>query len=167
MPLPLHSTQFNTRMFWLLSSAVWATSSFHLHLSLPRGFVWRVYFSLPQSKVHVRRSGWEAKIRALRSLPWSHWLTLSSLHAVIGSMLGVLLQSLLQFPAVLTDIYLFGLLEEKKTDANLQSSDDESFFLPQVQVRVALLSANGAELSAETPPSPLRPPPTWRSAGCA
>lgn len=105
------------------------------------------------------------EIRALRSLPWSHWLTLSSLHAVIGSMLGVLLQSLLQFSAVLTDFYLSGLLEEGKTDADLESSDDESFFLPQVQVRVALLSANGAELSASvgsrdpslTPPPP--PPP--------
>lgn len=87
-------------------------------------------------------------IRAFRSLPCSHWLTLSSLHAVIGSMLGVLLQSLLQFPAVLADFYLSGLLEGEKTDADLEPSDDESFFFPQVQVRVAPLPANGAELSA-------------------
>lgn len=90
--------------------------------------------------------GWG--IRAFRSLPWSHWLTLSSLHAVIGSMLGVLLQSLLQFPAVLADFYLSGLLEGEKTDADLEPSNDVSFFFPQVQVRVAPLSANGAELSA-------------------
>lgn len=63
-------------------------------------------------------------------------------------MLGVLLQSLLQLPGVLADFYLSGLLEEDKTDTNLESSNDESFFLPQVQVRVALLSANGAESSA-------------------
>lgn len=63
-------------------------------------------------------------------------------------MLGVLLQSLLQFPAVLADFYLSGLLEGEKTDAELEPSDDESFFFPQVQVRVAPLSANGAELSA-------------------
>lgn len=80
-------------------------------------------------------------------LPWSHWLTLSSLHAVIGSMLGVLVQSLLQLPAVLADFYLSRLLEEEKPDAELGSDDDESFFLPQVQVRVSLLSANGAEMS--------------------
>lgn len=77
-------------------------------------------------------------------------------------MLGVLLQSLLQFPAVLADFYLSGLLEEEKTDADLELSNDESFFLPQVQVRVALLSANGAELSASVgnrDPS-LTPTPT-------
>lgn len=110
----------------------------------------------------IRLRGGGGEIRALRFLPWSHWLTLSSLHAVIGSMLGVLLQSLLQFPAALADFYLSGLLEEGKTDAHLESSDDELFFLPQVQVRVALLSANGAELPASVgsrDPS-LTPTPT-------
>lgn len=63
-------------------------------------------------------------------------------------MLGVLLQSLLHFPAVLADFYLSGLLEGEKSDADLEPSDDESFFFPQVQVRVAPLSANDAELSA-------------------
>lgn len=138
-----------TRLLWLLSSTTRATSSFHLHLSLPRGFVRRVYLCPLQSdqKGPVRRSGWVGRKRAERSLPWSHWLTLSSLHAVIGSMLGVLLQSLLQFPAVLADFYLSGLVEEEKIDADLGSDDDESFFHPQVQVRVSLLSANGAEMS--------------------
>lgn len=138
-----------TRLLRLLSSTTRATSSFHLHLSLPRGFVRRVYLCPLQSdqKGPVRRSGWVGRKRAERSLPWSHWLTLSSLHAVIGSMLGVLLQSLLQFPAVLADFYLSGLVEEEKIDADLGSGDDESFFHPQVQVRVSLLSANGAEMS--------------------
>lgn len=80
-------------------------------------------------------------------------------------MLGVLLQSLLQFPAVLADFYLSGLLEGEKSDADLEPSDDESFFFPQVQVRVAPLSANGAELSASVgsrDPSlnPYTPTPT-------
>lgn len=96
----------------------------------------------------------------MRPLPWSHWLTLSSLHAVIGSMLGVLIQSLLHLPAVLADFYLSGLQGEEHTDADLESDDDESFFLPQVQVRVSLLSANGAEMSGWRPlPHPLTPPP--------
>lgn len=81
-------------------------------------------------------------------------------------MLGVLLQSLLQFPAVLADFYLSGLLEGEKSDADLEPSDDESFFFPQVQVRVAPLSANGAELSASVgsrdpslnPYTPTHPP---------
>lgn len=79
-------------------------------------------------------------------------------------MLGVLLQSLLQFPAVLADFYLSRLLEEETTDADLGSDDDESFFRPQVQVRVSLLSANGAEMSGtdgskdpSLTPTPLPP----------
>lgn len=49
LPLLQHFSHFTTRLLWLLSSKARATSSFHLHLSLPRGFVWRVYFRPPQS----------------------------------------------------------------------------------------------------------------------
>lgn len=53
-------------------------------------------------------------------------------------MLGVLLQSLLQFPAVLADFYLSALLllEEENVDLDLESDDDELHSFPQVQVRV-------------------------------
>lgn len=51
-------------------------------------------------------------------------------------MLGVLLQSLLGFPAVLADYYLSGLLEEEKVDPDLESDDDDwDYYSPQVQVR--------------------------------
>ncbi|KAM8737315.1 ribosomal protein S6 kinase alpha-1 isoform 5-T5 [Acanthopagrus schlegelii] len=49
-------------------------------------------------------------------------------------MLGVLVQSLLHFPAVLADFYLSGLLEEEeKVDPDLESDDDEWHSFPQVQ----------------------------------
>lgn len=51
-------------------------------------------------------------------------------------MLGVLLQSLLQLPAVLADFYLSGLLEEGKVDPDLARDDDELHSFAQVQVRV-------------------------------
>lgn len=52
-------------------------------------------------------------------------------------MLGVLLQSLLQLPAVLADFYLSGLLEEGKADPEVESDDDElPWALAQVQVRI-------------------------------
>lgn len=52
-------------------------------------------------------------------------------------MLGVLLQSLLQLPAVLADFYLSGLLEEGKADPEVESDDDEPPWpLAQVQVRL-------------------------------
>lgn len=51
-------------------------------------------------------------------------------------MLGDLLLSLVQFPAVLADFYLSGLLEERgKVDPDLESDDDEWHSFPQVQVR--------------------------------
>lgn len=102
--------------------------------------------------------------KAICVSPWSHLLTLSSLHDVIGSMLGVLLQSLVQFPAVLADFYLSGWLEEEKVDPDLESDDDDDDWhsFSRVQVRVShLLSANNTELSActrsKTPPT--YPPP--------
>lgn len=78
-------------------------------------------------------------------------------------MLGVLLQSLFHFPAVLADFYLSGVLEEEKVDPALESDDDDELCsFSQVKVRVShLLAANNAELSgstrSETPPS--YPPP--------
>lgn len=88
-------------------------------------------------------------------------------------MLGVLLQSLVHFPAVLADFYLSVLLEDGKVDPDLESDDDEWHSFSQVQVRVPLLSANSAELSGSTgskDPS-LLPPPypllTWRNIACA
>lgn len=154
-----------------------ATSSFHLHLSLPRGFVRRFYFWLCRP---TRSSLWDDqgfkknKKNAICSSPWSHSLTLSSLHDVIGSMLGVLLQSLLQFPAVLADFYLSALLllEEENVDLDLESDDDELHSFPQVQVRVPpwcqpIVRNCQARPGAETPPS-YNPHPllTWRNSLC-
>lgn len=61
-------------------------------------------------------------------------MTLRSLQDAIGSMFGVLLQSLVHLPAVLVDFYLFGLLEEGKVDPNLESDDDDWHSFSQVQV---------------------------------
>lgn len=63
-------------------------------------------------------------------------------------MLGVLLHSLLQLPAVLADFYLSGLLEEEggRADPEVDSDDDESPW-PLAQVKVS-----GA------PPRPLSVP---------
>lgn len=109
-----------------------------------------------RAKVPVRRSRRQRerkkkeKRKAQWFSPWSHSQTLSSLHDVIGSMLGVLLQSLVQFQAVLADLYFSGLLEEGKVETDLESDDDEWHSFPQVQVRVSLLLANSAELSGST-----------------
>lgn len=66
-------------------------------------------------------------------------------------MLGVLLQSLLQFPAVLADFYLSGLLEEGKVDGDPESDDDDFLYpLAQVQVRVQVQVG-----VSPLPPTPL------------
>lgn len=108
--------------------------------------------------------------KAQWSSPWSHSQTLSSLHDVIGSMLGVLVQTFVQLQAVLADFYFSGLLEEGKVESDLESDDDDWHSFGKVQVRVHLLSANGAELSGSTrskDPSLLPPYPTpnhtWRN----
>lgn len=87
--------------------------------------------------------------------PRSHALTRSSLQDVIGSMLGVLLESLVHFPAFLVDFYLSWLLEERgkqvEEEEDLESDEDEWHSFVQVtQVRVNphpfhSLSANSAE----------------------
>ncbi|MED6253862.1 hypothetical protein ATANTOWER_005465 [Ataeniobius toweri] len=66
-------------------------------------------------------------------------------------MLGVLLHSLVQLPAVLADFYLSGLLEEGKLDPDLGSDDDERHAFTQVTGRVSPpVSANSTELSSPT-----------------
>lgn len=91
------------------------------------------------TNAHKRTHTHTPVLNATCSSPRSHSLTLSSLHEVIGSMLGVLLHSLLQLPAVLADFYLSGLLEEEggKADPEVESDDDESPWpLAQVKVRI-------------------------------
>lgn len=84
-------------------------------------------------------------------------------------MLGVLLQSLLQLPAVLADFYLSGLLEEGKVVPGLESDDDELRSFPQVQVRVPpccqpIVRSFQARAEAKTPPSfTATPLLTWRN----
>lgn len=78
MPLPQHSIHFTTRLLWLLSSTTRATSSFHLHLLLPRGFVWRVYFSPPHSDqkylLDDQAEGGNTRITLLTLEPLAHSL---------------------------------------------------------------------------------------------
>lgn len=133
--VPKGNTLIRKGLLCLISAQ--ATSSFLLHLSLPRGFVWRVYFWLhyPSQSTWEAINAWKQPPSqcAICSSPWSHSLTRSSLHDVIGSMLGVLLQSLVQLPAFLADFYLSGLLEEEKADPELESDDDEWHSFAQVQ----------------------------------
>ena len=146
-----------------------ATSSFHLHLfHVQEGFKRRFYFWPVRAKAPVRRSRGTRRAKksaTCSSSPWSHSPTLSSLHDVIGSMLGVLVQSLLHFPAVLADFYLSGLLEEEeKVDPDLESDDDEWHSFPQVQVRSVPPSAvsqwsAAVRLGRERRPLPPTPPP--------
>ena len=141
-----------------------ATSSFHLHLfHVQEGFKRRFYFWPVRAKAPVRRSRGTRRAKksaTCSSSPWSHSPTLSSLHDVIGSMLGVLVQSLLHFPAVLADFYLSGLLEEEeKVDPDLESDDDEWHSFPQVQVRsVPPLCCQPMERSCQARPGAKTPP---------
>lgn len=143
-----------------LSTGHFLIPALHLHLSLPRGFVCRFYFWLYRPSQSTREAI-KSQSNAQWSSPRSHSLTVSSLHDVIGSMLGALLQSLFQFPALLADFYLSGLQEEGKVDPDLESDDDEWHSFAQVQVRVPLRPANSAALSDPTKsrdPSLLLPP---------
>lgn len=63
-------------------------------------------------------------------------MTLSSLHDAIGSMFGVLLQSLVQIQALLADFYVPGLLDEEKAYPDPESDEDEWHSFSQVQVQV-------------------------------
>lgn len=165
--------QFTTRLLRLVSQhrpLPHSTSTFHFQEDLCGA---SIFDFTVRSKVPERRSGLK-KTTAICSSPWSHSPTLSSLHDVIGSMLGVLLQSLLQFPAVLADFYLSGLLEEGKIGPDFESDDDElqSFSFPQVQVRVSPAVSQWCgtvrldqELRA-LPPTPPPPPLTWRNRVC-
>lgn len=167
--------QFTTRLWWLLSQhgpLPHSTSTFHFQEDLCGASI-SDFAVRPEVACETIRVSKKQK-NAICSSPWSHSLTLSSLHDVIGSMLGVLLQSLLQFPAVLADFYLSALLllEEENVDLDLESDDDELHSFPQVQVRVPpwcqpIVRNCQARPGAETPPS-YNPHPllTWRNSLC-
>lgn len=73
-------------------------------------------------------------------------------------MLGVLLQSLVHFPAVLADFYLSGLLEEEIVDPDLESDDDEWHSFRQVRARAGAgsqsLGTGGLDASLPHLPTP-------------
>ena len=77
-------------------------------------------------------------------------------------MLGVLLESLIHFPAVLADFYFSGSLNEGIVDPDLDSDDDDWHHSPS-QVKCSLLANSEEQQQSASPVHSADPSSTYLS----